>query len=423
MLRRGTLETLLPFQIMETSLGYITRPYNDVQDDLQSLKASLSKLRHNAEQNIKPQVPTGHAVSLYRGHNRKVLEETNALIRNAKAQFQELRRDLDLIMEISFDSSTQLRVQNNLRRRSAIAGGPMTNYRDFLTSLDRLLSEVADLVDRRLPHFTSRVPAIAESSDAGKPHRQQSKVDAVLLTAIPLERAVALDELTTRGIVPVLLERNDRYHHAFTLDRPDKPPLNCLIVQPADKGSRTTQALVEHLLRDINPITILLVGVAGGLRAKLELGDVVVARQVWDYEPAKLTLEGRHGRPKSYPTSPRLINLVNALYAAGTFASILEGNALYVKDFASGEKTLMDPDSELRRTISDWSTDIFACEMEGPGLMHALWERASGERIECGVIKSISDLGDPDMQKDKEAKQRRAARSAVRVALACLAAW
>ena len=255
-------------------------------------------------------------------------------------------------------------------------------------------------------------------------HTASPGVDVVLLTAIALERKVLLQELGKRGIDCQLVSHSQRYHNQFTLKRPDRSPLRCLVAQPTDKGSRGTQALVEHLVRDIDPSAILLVGVAGALRPdKVALYDVVLARQVWDYEPAQFTPQGYHGRPKTYPTSPRLIDLANALNTAGTFTNTLDTNALHIKEYASGEKTIMDPDSELRAVITSWSVDIYACEMEAPGMMHALWEASRGHSIECGVIKCISDLGDPVMQEDKEAKQTRAASRAVRLTLDCLALW
>ena len=60
-----------------------------------------------------------------------------------------------------------------------------------------------------------------------------------------------------------------------------------------------------------------------------------------------------------------MIDLANALDADGAFAGVLGGRRLHVRDYASGEKVLMDRGSELRRRILELSPDVYAFEMEG----------------------------------------------------------
>ncbi len=173
--------------------------------------------------------------------------------------------------------------------------------------------------------------------------------------------------------------------------------------------------------RDYEPSLVLLVGVAGGLDERgVGEGDVVVARRVYNYEPGRLKADGLEERPEPYRASARLIDLANALDADGAFAGVLGGRRLYVRDYASGEKVLMDRGSELRRRILDLSPDVYAFEMEGHGLLHSVWEAARELNVQCGVIKSVSDFGDESMREGKDERQREASRRAVGVALELL---
>ncbi|MCP4657939.1 MAG: 5'-methylthioadenosine/S-adenosylhomocysteine nucleosidase [bacterium] len=130
--------------------------------------------------------------------------------------------------------------------------------------------------------------------------------------------------------------------------------------------------------------------------------------------------DGPEGRPKPYRCSAQVIDRAQALSADGAFVGVLEGRKLHVRDYASGEKVLMDRASELRQRILELSPDVYAFEMEGHGLLHSVWEAARGLNVQCGVVKSVSDFGDAGMPEGKDERQRQASRRAVRVAVELL---
>jgi hypothetical protein len=116
-----------------------------------------------------------------------------------------------------------------------------------------------------------------------------------------------------------------------------------------------------------------------------------------------------------------LTDLANALHASGELRGALDASRLHTdKDYASGEKVLMDPKSALRQQIEAQSVDIIAFETEGHGMLHPLWERERRQLppIPSGLIKTVTDLGDPAMAESKEACQRIGSLRAMRVALA-----
>jgi len=251
---------------------------------------------------------------------------------------------------------------------------------------------------------------------------RSKKFSAILVTATDRERKTLLAELRDQNIDAPLFEEGGRYYNRFTIASESKPPsIDCLVAQPTDKGPLPTQSLVHALNDSFSPEVILLVGVAGGVDERgVGLGDVIVAQNVFNYERAKITEDGYLARPQPYPCSPRVLNLVRALKANNLLDGALAGKRLHIKDYASGEKVLMDKSSELRKVIIGFSEDIYGFEMEGQGLLHALFELSENKVIRGGVVKCVSDLGDPEMGVDKEAKQQEAARRASRVVLQML---
>jgi nucleoside phosphorylase len=179
------------------------------------------------------------------------------------------------------------------------------------------------------------------------------------------------------------------------------------------------QALVTDLL-ELSPKLIIMVGVSGGVKSRVKEGDVVMARQVYNYEPAKDTAEGFLPRHQIYRCSGILTDLANALHADGQFDTALDGGRLHTdKDWASGEKVLLNPESDVRKQIENASIDIIAFETEGHGMLHPIWERDRklGKAIPVGVIKTVTDCGDDQMTIDKETKQRNGTLRSLRVAI------
>lgn len=243
--------------------------------------------------------------------------------------------------------------------------------------------------------------------------------DVVLITAMYRERAAVVTELQAQGLSPRLHEHEGRYFHRFALTRAGKRALEAWLGQPTGEGPQATQALLADVLA-LAPKMILMVGVAGGVAGRVSEGDVVMARQIYNYEPGKDTSEGFLPRPQTYKCSAVLTDLANALHAGGELKGPLDGSRLHTdKDYASGEKVLMDPNSAVRKRIEAQSVDVIAFETEGHGMLHPLWERERKQLppIPTGLIKTVTDLGDPGMVNDKETRQRGGTLRAMRIAL------
>lgn len=241
---------------------------------------------------------------------------------------------------------------------------------------------------------------------------------ALLLVAVTAEGDALLEEVREQAISFGEDQLNGRYLDTFTLPNP-RGDFRVLVGQSTEKGAPAAQSLVEDLVRAYQPEVILMVGMCGGLseHGATETG-VLVARQVFSYESARLRGGESPWSPTTYRASARITDLANALARR---RKIPEISILANKDFGSGAKLIDDLASELRQRLLSFSEDLVGVEMEGHGMLHALWElQRNNVAVQAGLIKGFSDFADGKQREDKKARQNAATRRAVRLALQIL---
>ncbi|WP_052844936.1 HEAT repeat domain-containing protein [Streptomyces sp. NRRL S-31] len=246
-----------------------------------------------------------------------------------------------------------------------------------------------------------------------------------LLTAVPVETRALLTVLAERGTATTEVQLDGRYYDVFELVSADRPPVRVVTTQATDQGGQSAAAVTRDLLSAFRPDLVFLVGVCGGFAEHgVSPGDVLLAREVFDYGPEKVRPEGGGLRPQVYRTDEQVLRLATRLDTQGRLDASLAGHELLVKDFASGEKVIAWRDSALRARLLEQSADIGGVETEAHGVLHAIWETFKAKGFVGGaMLKCVSDLGDEEMAVDKKARQTEAARRAARVALDVAAAF
>ncbi|WP_433926336.1 HEAT repeat domain-containing protein [Sorangium cellulosum] len=244
---------------------------------------------------------------------------------------------------------------------------------------------------------------------------------ALLITAVGAEREAMLHMLRdTASIAPSLEEIGGRYFDRFP-HAGRKGPWDVFLGQPTEKGPHAAQALLQDFVKAHRPSLVLMVGMCGGFPERgVKEGSVLLARQVFNYEPARLRDGASVWSPSGYRGTPRLLDLANALASRGEFGEI---RVYTTKDYGSGEKLIDDLSSELRQRILDLSGEIIGFEMEGHGLLHAVWELQRTIHFDVAIAKGVSDFGDGKQQHDKESRQRIATRNAAHVAMKLLSVY
>lgn len=226
-----------------------------------------------------------------------------------------------------------------------------------------------------------------------------------MLTALPLEYA---------AIRAHIEEREELVHPDGTRVEKGRLPGTSWHVAIAElgMGAERAAALSTQLINWLHPEAVFFVGVAGGLKDDIELGDVVVGTQVYEIHGGKQTPEGFLVRPKALPGSHALEQ------AARSAVRDMPDVRAHFVPIATGDVVLADAESEIAQFIRRNYNDAGAIEMEGVGAAQAA--HLNGQ-LHALVIRGISDHADAAKHEaDTAGSQERAAAQAASVAVAVL---
>ncbi|MDR1462335.1 MAG: hypothetical protein LBI68_04255, partial [Azoarcus sp.] len=194
--------------------------------------------------------------------------------------------------------------------------------------------------------------------------------------------------------------------------------VHCTSEQGVNRANKTCQNLIEAftaLKRRL--IAIIAVGIAFGLDEKRQrIGDVLVAKSVYDYELGRESEGGFKHRGESYRCSQRLLEKLHHLqhirddflWPGLHFGTLLSGNKLI-------------DNLKVRDELAQHSPGVVVGgEMEGVGMYYAI----ENKDISWLIVKGICDWGNGAKDNPhKERDQKRAANNAALVVHEALRTW
>ncbi|GGQ72328.1 5'-methylthioadenosine/S-adenosylhomocysteine nucleosidase family protein [Couchioplanes azureus] len=237
----------------------------------------------------------------------------------------------------------------------------------------------------------------------------------VILTAMNLEYEAVRDRMTS--------PRTHR-HPAGTLFEVGRLGTGgCRIALGlVGKGNHPAAVLAERAMAEFSPAAVLFVGVAGALWPSVELGDVVVASQVYAYHGGTSEDDGLKSRPRGWETSHAAAQVAQRVIRAGGWADGLPGGVrprVHFGPIAAGEIVQDSAVSEQARWIRQHYNDALAVEMEAAGVAQAGHLHGA---LPVVVVRGISDRADGEKAaRDGENWQPRAVAHAAAFAAALAA--
>ena len=216
----------------------------------------------------------------------------------------------------------------------------------------------------------------------------------VILTALNLE----YHEIHRR-----LTDLQKQSHGAGTVFELGKLPdvHGTIAIAVCGEGNPGTSVLAERAITMFQPQALLFVGVAGGLKEDVALGDVVVATKVYGYHGGKYDDHGFLARPRAWEAPHELDQLARHVALGGSWIARLSPDpqqptpTVHFKPIAAGEVVLNARDSPLERRLHDTYNDAVAIEMESVGISQAGHLNRS---VPVLTIRGISDKADGGKQ-------------------------
>lgn len=163
----------------------------------------------------------------------------------------------------------------------------------------------------------------------------------------------------------------------------------------ADKGNHKAAAMTERALTEFEPLTVLFIGVAGGL-LNTPLGDVVVASKIYAYHGATSEDDGLKARPEAWQLDHGLSQLVHQLKRDNHWVADIccqesdSAPTAHIAPIAAGEIVQNSSTSYEAAWLRQHYNDARAVEMEAAGVAQA--GQLSG--VPVAVVRGISDHAD-----------------------------
>jgi nucleoside phosphorylase len=174
-------------------------------------------------------------------------------------------------------------------------------------------------------------------------------------------------------------------------------------------GNSGVATEAERAIARFSPRVILFVGVAGGIKKELKIGDVVVGTKIYKYDFGKALTDRTLPRPTLGNSSHRLVQRAQAESRNSDWLDRIKPSftsdnpSVYVEAIAAGEKVIASSRSPICKFLREYYDDAYAVEMEGFGFLEAAWRNDSVSAI---VIRGISDKLDKKAQSDAANSQK-----------------
>ena len=249
----------------------------------------------------------------------------------------------------------------------------------------------------------------AQSTPSADEQARSTRWDVGVITILPVEAGAVRAAL---GLRP---ERVGGLNFDLgEVDVDGDRPVRVVATRTLAQGQRSAVMAFDHLRRHYDPKIVVLVGIGGGIRGKVAVGDVVVATRVVYYDLRKELPQHTQHRGEEKEAPAAVGHAVNAFFTdhgeparctvtdpGGTLRTHQIFNGL----IGSGDAVIADHDSEIVSYLAGFNDKILAVEMEAGGLSQACHEQsaASGRLQGWLVIRGISDDAGADKNDDHQA--------------------
>ncbi|MEO3929316.1 5'-methylthioadenosine/S-adenosylhomocysteine nucleosidase [Micromonosporaceae bacterium B7E4] len=209
----------------------------------------------------------------------------------------------------------------------------------------------------------------------------------VILTALNLEYEAVRERLTDLRV--------HRHHAGTRFEVGRLGSTGCRVALGlVGKGNHPAAVLAERAMSEFSPAAVLFVGVAGALWPSVQLGDVVVASQVYAYHGGTSEDDGLKARPRAWEIPHGAGQIAQHVARSGEWAHGLPHAAMPKVHFgpiAAGEVVQDSAVSEQARWVRQHYNDALAIEMEAAGVAQAGHLNRS---LPVVVVRGISDRAD-----------------------------
>jgi adenosylhomocysteine nucleosidase len=251
--------------------------------------------------------------------------------------------------------------------------------------------------------FTGPQPAPARRHPSA---RQAGRWDVGVITVLSEETSAVTAMLKNLRHYREQTSDNGLRFHEAEFESGGKA-VTVVATQALDRGQQPSAVAFQHLQSHYAPVTVALVGIAGGIHPDLRLGDVVITQQVIYYDHRKEAPEHIFHRGQARPVPAVTRRAINAFFSAHgePYQVTAEDPDGAVRTWhampgpvGSGEAVIASKNSEIREYVRQFNDKTLALETEAAGLAEAFYETADTAFPGAGwlSVRGISDHADAE---------------------------
>ena len=236
----------------------------------------------------------------------------------------------------------------------------------------------------------------------------ENKFDVAIITALNKE-CEQLKETCDWKSFPVA--NDPLLYYSFTLNTRNSNNIKIICCCINDMGMQAASAVASKIIAKFSPSLLFMTGICAGLKsAGADIGSIIVAKQVWDYESGKISdsdSENFTFRPdmKCIPTDQGVItrltefanNKSNLSSISNDFKGKKPNTQLTVKfDSVGSGPYLLTSKNYLHKLIEN-DRKLIGIDMEGYGIYKAAQFHTGTKPV---FVKAVSDFGDAEKSDD-----------------------
>lgn len=308
-----------------------------------------------------------------------------------------------------------------LGANSEDGAGALSVLKSFQTNPLTYMPNSGNKVVKVLPALSLQEPVLALSDISSRIvkifyEEERARTDALppdvlVLTALDVELAAAKHAFGISEDAEHTTIANGLHVWKVPVTKRGGKTASCVLACFAGAGNVDAASLTTMLLGELRPGSVMMLGIAAGLRGKCALGEVVLAERVVAYEGAAFVEGGKiEARPEITRLTMGVRQDVSAYLSNRTALEtrltesyrglgiefpeqveagpVAKGVLPKTATVASGEKLLRDPEKFLGMRELHGKTEV--AEMEGAGLFAACAN--FGKPVL--MVRGISDFGD-----------------------------
>lgn len=224
-------------------------------------------------------------------------------------------------------------------------------------------------------------------------------VDVAIIVAVPNEKDGVYSAFGLPRTLPRQFGLLDKYRFDY-VQFEDSGLRIALLLQPS-MGMTQSSSLTTRAILGLKPKLVAMVGICAGRKEKTQLGDIVIASNVFDYTAGKHYIDRFGPRPRSYPIDDSLAGYIGASVIEnheliGRIVDGYQGDkpnhsiSIQFKPLASGTAVIDDP--QIIEEIAKTQDDLVGIDMEA----YALAVSSNILRTKWIVVKTVQDFADGD---------------------------